>query len=108
MAKESDVVVENFTPGVMQRLDIGYETLKALNPRIVFCSVSGFGQTGPYAAKPAYDQIMQSVSGLMSVTGEPDGPPVKDRYCGHRHRGGHAGCLRHNDRAVPSRDHRLQ
>ena len=77
MAKEADVVVENFTPGVMQRLDIGYETLKALNPRIVFCSVSGFGQTGPYAAKPAYDQIMQSVSGLMSVTGEPDGPPVK-------------------------------
>ena len=77
LAKEADVVVENFTPGVMQRLDMGYETLKALNPRIVFCSISGFGQTGPYAAKPAYDQIMQSVSGLMSVTGEPDGPPVK-------------------------------
>lgn len=77
MAKEADVVVENFTPGVMQRLDMAYETLKDINPRIVFCSISGFGQTGPYAAKPAYDQIMQSISGLMSVTGEPDGPPVK-------------------------------
>ena len=74
---ESDVVVENFTPGVMARLGIDYETVKAVNPRIVFCSISGFGQTGPYKARPAYDQIMQGISGLMSITGDPAGEPEK-------------------------------
>ncbi len=77
MAKGADVVVENFTPGVVDRLGIGYESVKALNPGVVFCSISGFGQTGPYAAKPAYDQIMQGIGGLMSITGEPGRPPVK-------------------------------
>ena len=74
---ESDVVVENFTPGVMARLGIDYEAVKAVNPRIVFCSISGFGQTGPYKARPAYDQIMQGISGLMSITGDPAGEPEK-------------------------------
>ena len=77
LAGESDVVVENFTPGVMARLGIDYETVKAVNPRIVFCSISGFGQTGPYKARPAYDQIMQGISGLMSITGDPAGEPEK-------------------------------
>ena len=77
MAKGADVVVENFTPGVVDRLGIGYESVKALNPGVVFCSISGFGQTGPYASKPAYDQIMQGIGGLMSITGEPGRPPVK-------------------------------
>ena len=77
LAGESDVVVENFTPGVMARLGIDYETVKAINPRIVFCSISGFGQTGPYKARPAYDQIMQGISGLMSITGDPAGEPEK-------------------------------
>jgi crotonobetainyl-CoA:carnitine CoA-transferase CaiB-like acyl-CoA transferase len=69
--------VENFTPGVVQRLGIDYETLKKLNPGLIYCSISGFGQTGPYSRKPAYDQMMQGIGGIMSVTGEPDGPPMK-------------------------------
>ena len=77
LVSESDVLVENFTPGVAQRLGIDYETLKELNPGIIYCSISGFGQTGPYSRKPAYDQMMQGIGGIMSVTGEPDGPPMK-------------------------------
>ncbi len=77
LVKESDVVVENFTPGVMARLGLDYETVKAANPGIIYCSISGFGQTGPYRTRPAYDQIMQGISGLMSITGEPDGEPEK-------------------------------
>ena len=77
LAKDADVIVENFTPGVMQRLGIDYETVKEVNPGIIFCSISGFGQTGPYQARPAYDQIMQGISGLMSITGEPAGEPEK-------------------------------
>ena len=77
MVKDADVVVENFTPGVMDRFGLGYDVLKAVNPGIVVCSISGFGQTGPYRSRPAYDQIMQGISGLMSITGEPDGEPQK-------------------------------
>ena len=77
LAKDADVVVENFTPGVMERFGLGYEDIKAINPGIVYCSISGFGQTGPYRSRPAYDQIMQGISGLMSITGEPDGEPQK-------------------------------
>ena len=77
LAKNADVVVENFTPGVMDRFGLGYDAVKAVNPGIVFCSISGFGQTGPYKSRPAYDQIMQGISGLMSITGEPDGDPQK-------------------------------
>ncbi len=77
LAKDADVIVENFTPGVMDRFGLGYDVIKEVNPGIVFCSVSGFGQTGPYRSRPAYDQIMQGISGLMSITGEPDGEPQK-------------------------------
>ncbi len=71
------MVVENFTPGVMTRLGIDYEAVKAVNPKIICCSISGFGQTGPYQSRPAYDQIMQGISGLMSITGDPAGEPEK-------------------------------
>ncbi len=77
LVKESDVVVENFTPGVMDRFGLGYAKLKEVNPKIVGCSISGFGQDGPYRNRPAYDQIMQGISGLMSITGEPEGDPQK-------------------------------
>ena len=77
MAKGADVIVENFTPGVVDRLGIDYSSVNAVNPRIVYCSISGFGQTGPYKNKSAYDQIMQGIGGIMSVTGEADRPPVK-------------------------------
>ena len=77
LAKDADAVVENFTPGVMGRFGLGYDDVKSVNPKIVYCSISGFGQDGPYKDRPAYDQIMQGLSGLMSITGEPDGEPQK-------------------------------
>ena len=77
LVEKADVVLENFTPGTMDRLGLGYDTLKQRNPRLVFASISGFGQTGPYAGRPALDVIMQGMGGIMSVTGEPGGPPVR-------------------------------
>jgi CoA:oxalate CoA-transferase len=70
LAKTADVVVENFRPGVMDRLGVGYEALRVINPRLVFCAISGFGATGPDAFKPAYDQIIQGLSGVMAVNGD--------------------------------------
>jgi len=77
IAEKADIVVESFRPGVMARLGIGYECLKKLNPEIIMCSVSAFGQTGPYRNLAGYDIIAQGVSGMMDVTGDPDGPPMK-------------------------------
>ncbi|HLE43389.1 MAG TPA: CoA transferase, partial [Methylomirabilota bacterium] len=77
LARRGDVLVENFTPGTMDRLGLGAETVRAANPRLVYCSISGFGATGPYRERAGYDAIMQGFTGLMSITGEPDGPPVK-------------------------------
>jgi formyl-CoA transferase/CoA:oxalate CoA-transferase len=77
MVETADVVVENYRTGVMERWGLGYESLRAINPRLVYCAISGFGRTGPYAKKPATDIYMQAFSGLMSVTGEPGGPPVR-------------------------------
>ncbi len=74
---EADVVVENFKVGGLRRFGLDYETLHARFPRLVYCSITGFGQTGPYAHRAGYDFIIQGMSGLMSVTGEPDGPPQK-------------------------------
>jgi crotonobetainyl-CoA:carnitine CoA-transferase CaiB-like acyl-CoA transferase len=73
----ADVLVESFRPGVTKRLGVDYDTVAAINPRLVYASISGFGQTGPYADRPGFDLIAQGMSGLMSVTGEPNGPPVK-------------------------------
>jgi len=70
LAAGADIVVENFRPGVMARLGVGYETLRDLNPRLIYCAISGFGQTGPDANKPAYDQIIQGLSGVMDVNGD--------------------------------------
>ena len=77
MAASADVVVENFRPGVMQRLGLGYETLAAVNPRLVYCSISGFGNTGPASRRGGFDLVAQGASGLMSITGHPGGPPAK-------------------------------
>ncbi len=70
LVKTADVLVENFRPGVMDRLELGYKTLSEINPRLVYCAISGFGQTGPDAKKPAYDQIIQGLSGVMSINGD--------------------------------------
>jgi CoA:oxalate CoA-transferase len=77
LVEQADVIMENFTPGTMDRLGIGYETLKARNPRIIFASTSGFGQTGPYRDRPALDIIVQAMGGVMSITGEQGGRPVR-------------------------------
>jgi crotonobetainyl-CoA:carnitine CoA-transferase CaiB-like acyl-CoA transferase len=77
LVRDADVVIENFRPGVAARLGIDYETLRDVNPRIICASISGYGQTGPYADRPAHDLIAQGVAGLMSVTGEVGGPPAK-------------------------------
>jgi crotonobetainyl-CoA:carnitine CoA-transferase CaiB-like acyl-CoA transferase len=74
---KADVVLENFRPGTMERLGVGYESLRAINPRLVYCAISGFGESGPEASRPGYDLIVQGESGVMDLTGFPDGPPVK-------------------------------
>ncbi len=77
LADRADVVLENNRPGVAARLGVDYDTLSARNPRLVYASISGFGQTGPYAQRAGYDLIAQGLSGVMSVTGEPGGDPIK-------------------------------
>ncbi|MEV5961240.1 CoA transferase [Kribbella sp. NPDC051952] len=77
LVESADIVVENFRPGVTKRLGVDYDTLAARNPRLIYASVSGFGQTGPYADRPGYDLIAQAMSGVMSITGTRGGTPVK-------------------------------
>ena len=77
LAGVADVVVENFRPGTLERLGLGFETLSQLNPRLILCAVSGFGREGPEAGRPGYDLIVQGESGVMDVTGEAEGPPTK-------------------------------
>ena len=77
LARDADVLIENNRPGVMARLGVGYEQLSAINPRLVFCSISAYGQTGPRAQEGGFDLTVQAMSGIMHVTGEQDRPPVK-------------------------------
>jgi crotonobetainyl-CoA:carnitine CoA-transferase CaiB-like acyl-CoA transferase len=77
LVESADIMIENYRTGVMERLGLGYEDLKAINPGIIYCSISGFGRTGPYAKRGGYDLIAQAMSGIMSFTGVPDTPPVK-------------------------------
>src|SRR5437660_6684449 len=77
LVRRADVLVENFRPGALKRLGFGYEELRAVNPRLIYAAVSGFAQTGPWSSKPAYDIIVQALGGMMSVTGQPGGPPTK-------------------------------
>ncbi len=75
LAKQCDIVVENFKVGGLRKYGLDYESLKAINPRIIYCSITGFGQTGPYASRPGYDFMIQGMGGLMSITGERDDLP---------------------------------
>ncbi|MFJ8259544.1 CaiB/BaiF CoA transferase family protein [Peribacillus asahii] len=77
LAKESDVLVENFRTGALDKLGLGYEQLKEINPRLIYCSISGFGRTGPEKNRAGYDLLLQGYGGLMSITGEPDRTPAK-------------------------------
>jgi crotonobetainyl-CoA:carnitine CoA-transferase CaiB-like acyl-CoA transferase len=77
LAARSDVLIENFKVGGLKKFDLDYDSLRPLNPRLIYCSVTGFGQTGPYAERAGYDFLIQGMSGYMDVTGEPDGEPQK-------------------------------
>ncbi|MDH8677177.1 CaiB/BaiF CoA-transferase family protein [Fusibacter bizertensis] len=77
LIKEVDVVVENFKPGTMEKLGFGYEVLKEINPKLIYAASSGFGHTGPYSSRPAYDGVVQAMGGIMSITGELGGKPTR-------------------------------
>lgn len=77
LLERADVLIENYRGGTMERLGYGYDTLKDKYPRLVYCGVSGFGHTGPYARRPAYDMVVQAMGGVMSLTGHPDSPPTR-------------------------------
>jgi formyl-CoA transferase len=77
LVRRSDVLVENFRPGTLARFALDYDTTFAINPKLIYCSITGFGQTGPLRDKPGYDFMIQAMGGLMSITGEPDGEPMK-------------------------------
>ncbi len=77
LARKSDVVIDNFRPGVVKKLGVDFDTLKAINPRIICCSISGYGQTGPFRDRPAFDLVIQARGGIMSYTGEPGQMPVR-------------------------------
>ena len=91
LVRQVDVVIENYSPGVMAKYGFDYETLKAINPNLVMCSISGYGQDGPYAKQPSFDIVAQAQSGVMAMTGEPDGPPqYVGNYFGDPNAGIHA------------------
>jgi crotonobetainyl-CoA:carnitine CoA-transferase CaiB-like acyl-CoA transferase len=104
LVRESDVVIENFKVGGLVKYGLDYASLAAENPRLVYCSITGFGQTGPYAHRAGYDFIIQGMGGLMELTGEPDGPPEKvgvaiaDIFSGLHAAVGILAALRHRDR----------
>ena len=77
LVKKSDVIIENYRTGTMEKLGLGYEELKKINNKIIYCSISGFGRTGPYSKRAGFDLVAQGMSGLMSITGHPDNPPAK-------------------------------
>ena len=80
LVADADVLVENFRPGVMHRLGLTYDDLRTINPSLVYCAISGFGQYGPMSGAPAYDQIVQGLSGVMSITGDLDTAPLRVGY----------------------------
>ena len=104
LVRRGDVLIENFKPGTMDDLGLGWATLRAANPRLVYCAISGFGATGPYRDRAGYDAIMQGFTGLMSITGEADGAPVKvgvaliDAITALYAHGAILAALRHRDR----------
>jgi len=104
LAKRSDVLIENFKPGGLRKYGLDWESLRKINPRLVYCSITGFGQAGPNSSKPGYDLAAQGYGGIMSVTGDPDGEPMKvgvavaDVVCGLYAATAVLAALRHRDR----------
>ena len=81
LVRDCDVVIENFRTGVVKRLGIDYDAVKAINPSVIYCSISGYGQSGSFAGLPGYDPVAQAECGLMSMNGEPDGRPTRSGAC---------------------------
>ena len=106
LVRTADVVVENFRPGVMDRLGLGYKTLLKDNPKLIYCAISGFGQDGPLRDLPAYDQIIQGMSGVMSITGAPENAPYRVGYPSGRHDRRHHRRVRRRSRAGRPPSHR--
>ena len=104
LAAKADVMIESFRPGALDRMGLGYEVISRINLRIVYCSISGYGRTGPMAQKPGYDLVIQGYSGLMNLTGDPDGPPVRvgfalvDLFTGMMAYSSIVTALRHRDK----------
>ena len=104
LAGKSDVMVESFRTGALERMGLGYEAVREVNPNIIYCSISGYGRTGPLAEKPGYDLIIQAYSGLMNLTGEPDGVPLRvgfslvDLFAGMMAYGSIMTALHHRDK----------
>ena len=80
LIQQVDILIENFRPGIMKKMGFEYEVVKGLNPHLIYVSISGFGQYGPYTNKPAFDMVAQAMGGTISITGEPDRPPVRVGY----------------------------
>ena len=106
LVKVSDVVIDNFRPGVLERLKIDYATLSAINPRIIQCSVTGFGGEGEYKDYPALDLVIQAISGHMAITGEPGRPPARVGIPLADLSGGIFSAQGHPGRALRPRAHR--
>ncbi len=107
LAAEADLVIENFRPGVAERLGIGYDDVKAVREDILYCSISGFGQTGPYRDRPGFDIMAQGMVGFLRMTGEPGGRPVKVGCRDQRHRRRlHRDLLDHGRADAPPGDRR--
>lgn len=104
LVKKADILIENYRPGTMEKLGLGYETLKEINPKLVYGCISGFGHYGPYSKRPGYDIVGQAMSGIMSVTGWPDGEatragaPVSDTVAGISLAAGVLGALHHAEK----------
>ena len=105
LAAKTDVVMENFRPGVMDKLGIGYEALSGINPKLIYCAMSGFGQNGPERTTAAYDGKIQAMSGIMSVTGHPEIGADAGGLCGVRRHRRHDGGFRGVERALPAHAH---
>ena len=93
LVEDADIVWENFRPGVMDRFGLGYETLKTINPKLIYCAVSGFGHSGPESAQAAFDGKIQAMSGIMSITGEPEGGPMRAGFAACDMIGGMTGAF---------------
>ena len=100
LAAKCDILIENYRPGVMNRLGLGYDALKAINPALIYCAISGYGMTGPMKDRPSFDIVLQAMSGALHMNAEPGQPPMKNGHSDWRSGGRDFRTYRHSGRAV--------